>query len=259
MTIHLAGFSSLRESKSHGRAFLLVLVLFLSASQSAILAQISINHDKTTWYNYMVVGTLNPKWGYSVDGSYRVNDFFIGRIQQWMIRGEIAYTLADRVFLKGGYSYFQSYQNPDSSAIKENRPHIQLNWSYQYPKWVLYHRFRVDFRMYRPRDNGQEAWNEVRPRYQIGGRIPIIQNERHVLRWNQWHEFMLHFGSNILNAFDQYRFTNQLEWAPGKRTEWHIGYTWFWFQHPTREASYVSRQGIRLGMVWILNHQKKKS
>ncbi len=230
------------------------LLLFLGLFGSAF-AQKSISHDRTTWYNYMIQSTLTPKWGYSIDGSFRVNDFFIGETQQWMVRAEVAYTLADRVYLKGGYSYFQSYPNPDGEPIKENRPHLQLNWSYSYPKWSLYHRFRIDYRLYRPRD-GQEAWNEVRPRYQIGGRIPLIKKETYQLRWNQWHEFMLHFGSNILNAFDQYRFTNQLEWAPGKRTEWHIGYTWFWFQHPTKEATYTSRQGIRLGMVWIFNHQK---
>ncbi len=235
------------------RLFLLFIFLTLTGLLTQAQTRKSFTHQQLYWVRYFEKVQLNDRW--TMDAEIEDRRYFKQNTQhQWLLpRLQIAYKSSDALtWSLGGVYFLQSLpHDPEADSFSQNleiRPHQMLTWKVNTGKGFWKHRYWLEERFFRNRDDEDNPWDfNFRMRYLIQYNHPIRNNTTGInVDGYVFNEVMLNIGQEVrVNVFDQNRIGAgiKVKWTPQFNTT--LSYI-NWYQQRALPGSFFFRHILRL-------------
>ncbi|MBP6184848.1 MAG: DUF2490 domain-containing protein [Saprospiraceae bacterium] len=172
----------------------IILFFFLICYTALALAQKTVSYSNHQWFQYYNELQLSKKATLYSDISLRR----VHNLNQWSqmtFRTGIGYPITNNFNGITGIACFTFYKNDILSKI-EFRPYQEINSKQKFDKFLIQHRFRIEFRYFREIVNNEITENDsfnYRFRYRLFCSIPIIRFSDK----NPEKKILLNFGDEI--------------------------------------------------------------
>lgn len=198
----------------HALLALLSLASFSAGAQNDRLR----THGTIGWYNTFATLRLNERWSIHAEYQWRRDELVLGW-QQSLARTGINYRPNDRVLLRAGYAWIETYAygelpiNALGRGFTEHRSYQLVQLTDRYGRLEVSHRFMLEQRFVgRYSDAQQQREDEYpllhRTRYMLRLQHPLQAPSKgpRSLYAAVYNELFIGFGANVnANVFDQNR------------------------------------------------------
>lgn len=158
----------------HTHRAILLLLLCVSAIDASAQEKTKI-HSNQQWLQYYGQYKLSHNWGLNADGGFRWEDSFKKRLL-YISRIGLSYQLNQQLRLATGFANLGSYGGTSLNKL-EFRVYQEIFAAYQYHKFGINHRFRLEERYFKKVVDGDVLSStnfNFRLRYQISATFPLV-------------------------------------------------------------------------------------
>jgi hypothetical protein len=240
--------------KIHKYLFALIFVSVLASNNLQAQNPIKTHdHQNLIWVGYFPTIAINPRLAILADYQFRRKDW-LGGWSQKVFRQGIAYKVNKNLDLSGGFVYLQHHKV--GLIQNEFRPFQQALIFNNFSGLKIDHRYRFEQRFIRRFENNMLKdgyFTSYRLRYKISIAIPIRVQQTET-RWALYvdNETMIHFGEEIINIFDQNRFSLGVNYRVSENIRLQMGYMNLYAQRATM-GRYENADIIRFNIFHRIN------
>lgn len=241
----------------------LILLLILLIPKY-IFAQKKVENQQLIWYGYYNSLKFNENW--SLQSQVQQRQFYNPTAQhQLVFRSNLEKRIYDNWNASVGMTlFFQNPNNPESESqltVPELRPDVGFNNKQKLGFITINHRYKVEARFFHDTENGRLSggfrFSNIRLRYQLGLDIPLLKNDKVVLKIKD--EIMFNLGKKIVkNVFDQNRIYFALNYKINNSYAFELGYM-NWFQQQKTGTDFYNRDIYRLSIFHTFDLKNKNN